>query len=168
MPRIETYTYEDFNRGINILVDQISHDKEWKPDYIVGLVRGGAIPAVYLSHRLDIPVIMVHWSERDNRELNQVYNTHEWIANQIKDGKKILIVDDIVDSGESIKNVIKFWESVLEFKSLQRLDFDSVRVAALLYNISQMNAIAYYYAESIDRKVDKQWFEFFWERKENY
>ena len=28
---------------------------DWKPDYIVGLTRGGLIPAVMLSHYLDVP-----------------------------------------------------------------------------------------------------------------
>ena len=32
------------------------HRDNWKPDYIVGLTRGGLIPAVYLSHYLDVPM----------------------------------------------------------------------------------------------------------------
>ena len=159
MSRVEKYSYVEFCSDIDLITEQIKNDKDWQPDYIVGLVRGGAIPAVFLSHKLDVPVIMIHWSERDNKELNNIYNTHEWIAQEINSGKKILIVDDIIDSGISIKNVTDYWQQHLT----KKLNFDNVRVASLIYNISQMNAIAQYYASSIDRKFEHHWFEFFWE-----
>ena len=28
----------------------------WRPDYVVGLTRGGLIPAVLLSHYFDVPM----------------------------------------------------------------------------------------------------------------
>ena len=35
--------------GVLDIVTQMYHD-EWRPDYIVGVTRGGLIPAVMMSH----------------------------------------------------------------------------------------------------------------------
>ena len=39
---------------------------EWRPDYIVGLTRGGLIPSVLISHCLNIPMHTLNVSLRDN------------------------------------------------------------------------------------------------------
>ena len=38
----------------------------WRPDYIVGLTRGGLIPAVMLSHYLEVPMHTLKVSLRDD------------------------------------------------------------------------------------------------------
>ena len=39
---------------------------DWRPDYIVGLTRGGLIPAVWLSEYLDIPMHTLEVKLRDH------------------------------------------------------------------------------------------------------
>ena len=53
----------------NGLVAKICRDitlSGWQPDYIVGLTRGGLIPAVMVSHYLNIPMYSLSVSLRDN------------------------------------------------------------------------------------------------------
>ena len=58
-------------------------DKEFQ--WITGLPRGGLIPAVMLSHRLELPYIPFH---------------------NITEEKNILLVDDISDTGVTLKKSI--------------------------------------------------------------
>jgi len=44
------YTWDGVQEAINSIAMQMFKD-EWRPDYIVGITRGGLIPAVLLSHK---------------------------------------------------------------------------------------------------------------------
>ena len=60
----------------------------YKPTHIVGVARGGLIPAVMLSHMLNIPMETLGVSFRDNKA------THHTKFKPIDDAR-YLIVDDI-------------------------------------------------------------------------
>lgn len=143
------YTFENFNDDIDKIVYQIK-TKGKQYDYIVGLVRGGSIPAVVLSHRLDDSpqVIMVAWSHREDRRDHNAF-----IPEAIRSGKSVLIIDDIIDSGRSIKEILDDWN----------VTTDQVDIAALIYNTSQ-DVPAHYYGRTIDRNTDVQWVNFWWEK----
>lgn len=148
------YDYNDFRDGIAAVAEAVSASG-WTPDYIVGIVRGGAVPAVYLSHRLKIPVVMVSWSTRDNfleRESNC------WIPEDIVDGKKVLIVDDIVDGGDTIRELLEDWQ-----KSVRApLNKDNIKIVAMWYNTAQ-DIVVDFYHKTIDRNEDSRWIIFPWE-----
>jgi hypoxanthine phosphoribosyltransferase len=38
---------------------------EWRPDYVVGITRGGLLPAVMISHYLGVPMKALNVSLRD-------------------------------------------------------------------------------------------------------
>jgi len=82
--------WNDINRAINKIVASIN-SSEIKINAIGGLPRGGLVPAVMLSHRLSIPFV----------SQAQIQTT---IGN-------ILIVDDICDSGKTLKR-FKFEENI--------------------------------------------------------
>jgi hypoxanthine phosphoribosyltransferase len=82
--------WNDVDRAINRLVASIN-SSEIKLDAVGGLPRGGLIPAVLLSHRLSIPFVSQ--------------------ANIASITGNILIVDDICDSGKTLKK-FKFEENV--------------------------------------------------------
>jgi len=82
---------------VNDLARQISLS-DWRPDYIVGLTRGGAIPAVMLSHYFGIPCETLKVSLRDGGSCE----SNLWMAEDAYEGKNILVVDDINDSGATI------------------------------------------------------------------
>jgi hypoxanthine phosphoribosyltransferase len=67
------------------------------PSYISGLPRGGLIPAVMLSHELNIPFIPLSLIE----SLPTI---------------DILLVDDIADSGETLEAYRKYNTAVLHYK----------------------------------------------------
>ncbi len=73
---------------------------------IVGLTRGGLVPAVYLSHALDVPMIAFdpHLLHSDGAE-------REPIRLPISPAviKEVLIVDDIADTGKTFSKCTKFF-----------------------------------------------------------
>lgn len=86
------------------LADQV-RKSNWRPDYIVGLTRGGLVPAVLLSHELDVPCETLKVALRDGEEQESCY----WMAEDAYEGKKILIVDDINDTGATFKWIREDW-----------------------------------------------------------
>lgn len=70
----------------------IRHDKYWirKLKGVIGIPRGGAIPAVYLSHFFDLPLISL------SAALDLNYN-HPRNA--------FLYIDDVVDTGTTIEHL---------------------------------------------------------------
>ena len=151
------YSYIDFSSGIDHIARSIK-SSGWSPDYIVGIVRGGSVPAVYLSHKLKVPVVMVSWSTRDTTIFGCESNC--WIPEDIHKGKKVLVVDDIVDGGETIRELLKDWDK--STAGLGNLPVDNLRVAAMYYNTSQDVKVDFYHRE-IDRNEDQRWVIFPWE-----
>jgi hypoxanthine phosphoribosyltransferase len=152
------YTYNDFVNGIDSIVNQIK-ESDFNPDYIVGIVRGGAVPAVHLSHKLKIPVQMVHWSTRDLTD-GWSNESNGWIPEDLIDGKRILIVDDIVDGGETIRELLEDWR--LSVSGAGDLPLHNIRVCAIFYNTAQQTKVDYYDC-TIDRNEDKRWVVLPWE-----
>jgi hypoxanthine phosphoribosyltransferase len=60
-----------------------------KPQFITGVPRGGLIPAVLMSHKFDIPYIGLEAAKTLPGDLK----------------KKILVVDDIADSGNTLAQI---------------------------------------------------------------
>ena len=58
------YSWSDINGAVIDIARQLQQEN-WKPDYIVGITRGGAIPAVMLSQYLGIPMRPLQVSLRD-------------------------------------------------------------------------------------------------------
>lgn len=89
----------------------------WQPDYIIGLTRGGLIPAVLISHILDVPMIAVNYSSAvgagDNKNhqnaLPAIYGGTVSGTGELPAAPNLLIVDDICDSGHTLKEVYEFY-----------------------------------------------------------
>lgn len=142
------YTYEMFEYGMDFLELEISSSgREF--DYIIGLNRGGLIPAVVLSHRLDIPMIALNFQTRDSKFRSIDSNTKQLLLN-----KAVLVVEDIVDSGKTIELLKKELEGLVV----------SLDVAALVYNVEQ-DVDARYYDVILKRSEDQAWVNFWWEEK---
>lgn len=151
------YSYPEFLSGIDSIATQIEASG-WDPDLIVGIVRGGAVPAVYLSHKLKIPVQMVHWNTRDDTEWGNESNA--WIPEEIMGGLKVLIVDDIVDGGDTIKELLADWN--MSVAGLDKLNIDNIKIAAMWYNTAQ-DVVVDFYHKTVDRSEDQRWVIFPWE-----
>ena len=66
----------------------------FKPDLIVGIQRGGLIPAVHLSHYYDVPMQTIEISFRDSSNIVE-------FQKKIPTNLKTLVIDDINDSGKT-------------------------------------------------------------------
>lgn len=121
-----------------------TQEVHFKPDFIVGVLRGGAIPAVIISHLLDVPVVMVDWSLRDGKKKDM--KTLDQLALQSDLGKKLLFIEDIVDSG---KTMAEIKERMFDTKN-------NVMYTSLWYNPSQPT-LMHFWANAIDRSVDERW-----------
>lgn len=142
------YSWHDFDDDIEILTNYI-HANQWLPDYIVGVKRGGLIPAISLSHRFNKPLIMMSCQLRDNKD-NEV---RLYEVEQLPKDKNVLIVDDICDSGVTLQKIVH---------QLFMEGFSNVKTCSLIYNFSQDFRIDYC-AREIDRFQDTRWIVFPWE-----
>ena len=81
--------------------DQMVHSN-WMPNIILGINRGGCIPGVYLSHRLKVPHEALDVRLRDHTVKPNLVVLEKAFAYQ----KKILILDDINDSGATFQYIL--------------------------------------------------------------
>lgn len=98
--------YSEYKGLVNNICRQIANSN-WRPDYIVGITRGGLMPAVMISHYLSIPMKALDVSLRDGGDL--VSNLY--MAEDAFMKKNILIVDDINDSGATFNWIMNDWQS---------------------------------------------------------
>lgn len=99
----EHVQWDRINSYIDTLYQQIIDSGETY-DKIVGIMRGGAIPAVMLSHKMKIRAYMVGIKTYDDdKQTNdiEIYGLDPVFYVNCEN-KRILIVDDICDSGQSI------------------------------------------------------------------
>ena len=90
--------YDDINSMNMNLVNIVS---KFKPDLIVGITRGGLLPALHLSHHLDRPLKTIVWQTRDNSSCE--INTD--LQEMINKGTRTVFVDDINDTGRTFTEI---------------------------------------------------------------
>ena len=142
------YTWKDFDDDINLVTDKINSSL-WTPDYIVGVKRGGLIPAIKLSHIFNKPLIMMSCQLRDSNDNEIKLYEVEYLPKN----KNILIVDDICDSGSTFTEITN---------QLINQGFNNIRTCSLIINTSQ-NFVINYSIREIDRTQNKSWISFPWE-----
>ena len=141
-------------------VSKISRDiilSEWKPDLIVGLTRGGLIPAVMLSHYFNIPMKALHVALRDFPDTCSDLD----LADQTYAGLKVLIVDDINDTGATFKWILNDWRSSAypDDDKWNTIWHDNVRFAVIADNYNS-NFRVNYAGFNFDKSITDIWFEF--------
>ena len=176
------YEYLHIHEMINNISFQMYKDN-WRPDYIVGLTRGGLIPAVIMSHTLDIPMHTLKVSLRDNVDTE----SNGWMAEDAygyvsatsiprPEGenpcdpslrKNILIVDDINDTGATLDWIIQDWQSSAfpTDPNWSTVWGNNVRFAVLIDNLSsKFSRKVDYCAKTINKAEEDVWIVYPWER----
>ena len=144
------------------LVSKICRDiaaSNWRPDYIVGITRGGLVPAVLISHWLDVPLETLKVSLRDEGQTE----SNCWMSEDAFNGKNILIVDDINDSGATINWIIEDWKSTCLPTDPVWNDVwnKNVRYAVLFDNLASDAVIAADYTGiEINKAENNTWIDF--------
>lgn len=150
-PELAYIAYETFLEDVAEVARKLEAES-WVPDFLVGVGRGGLVPAAFLSHRLDIPMLSVDVSSGDADFCDELLVK---LAGKTTGGRRILIIDDINDSGNTI-------ESFRAALAAHGCDGSCVRVAVLISNLRSPAAVDYW-SRTIDRALDKRWFVFPWE-----
>ena len=142
--------------GVLDIVTQMYHD-EWRPDYIVGVTRGGLIPAVMMSHYTGIKMhtLDVRLRDGDNQEHNA------WMAEDAHAGTNVLVLDDINDTGATFKYIIENFGKPATLGEPALLP-PNVKFAALINN-KPSEVIVDYHGYEIDKSKNPAWIVFPWE-----
>lgn len=155
-------SWNDVQRQVQELIRQMWIDG-WTPDYVVGITRGGLTPANLISQYLGRPMETLKVSLRDDTSSPE---SNLWMAEDAFNGKKILIVDDINDSGATLSWIKEDWPSghFSKDERWKNIWNNNVRVAVLYDNeVSKSTLKIDYAAEVINKFNDPQWIVFPWE-----
>lgn len=157
------YTWE----SVHAAATKISLDmykENWRPDYIVGVTRGGLPLAVILSHMLDVPCNTLKVSLRDSGESESNY----WMSEDaygyvdqtdISKRKNILIVDDINDTGATFQWIQKDWMSSCMPHDHAWHDVwnHNVRFAVMTENLSSDFPLVRYQWDEVNKAEEDVW-----------
>lgn len=153
----------------NGLVAKICRDiakSGWIPDYVVGITRGGLLPAVMISQYFNIPCETLKVSLRDHGGENPT-ESNLWMAEEafgnLDSPRQILVVDDINDTGATINWIINDWQSSC-FPEGERWKFvwnQSTRFATVVDNLASKAIVKMDYVGMEVNKAEKDiWIEF--------
>jgi xanthine phosphoribosyltransferase len=111
------YSYNEFLSDLDILEEEI---KEFNPSSFVAIARGGMSIAHFLAERLDIrDVFVINSTSYENNQ--KLFSPKISNIPNLNGQKKVLIIDDISDSGETLKEVLEILKKTypkIEFKTL--------------------------------------------------
>jgi len=171
-------TYNHINAYTSKLCREITNSN-WRPDYVVGLTRGGLMPAVMISHYFDIPMHTLKVALRDHADTE----TNAWMADDafgyvnederhlygncrwdIGKRKNILIVDDINDTGATFEWIKNDWQTscLPNELSWNTVWNKTVRFAVMVENLSS-NVKSDYAASEVNKSEEDVWVSFPWE-----
>ena len=139
------YSYEEFVGDVSTLAFQISPSKF---DAIIGIARGGLTLAHFLATKLELrdlfTINSISYNEMEKNSDIKIFNIPD-----LSGYKKVLIVDDIVDSGETMDGVVNILKD--KFPNLE------LKIASLFYKQSAI------IKPDFTIKEANLWIEFFWE-----
>lgn len=170
------YSQETVNSWVHHIIRSM-YAENWKPDYIVGLTRGGLVPALMFSHYLNVPMQTLNVSLRDSAMGPE---SNLWMAEDafgydnnpdtvlkcnadLK--KKILIVDDINDSGATLNWIKEDWQSgcLPNSNDWEYVWHNNVRFAVMINNEASEFKSPDYVGKIINKMEKDEWCVFPWE-----
>ena len=177
--KLITYDWNKVERAVKDIAMQMYKDN-WRPDYIVGITRGGLVPAVMLSHMTGIPMhtlcVQLATEGLDENTESNCWMSEDAFGYVSKDSdstvftpnsnsfnkKKILIIDDINRGGDALDWIMKDWQSscLPNDPNWDTIWHENVRFAALLSDPNSIVDTDYY---SVELPEIETWVEFPWE-----
>ncbi|MFC2587620.1 MAG: phosphoribosyltransferase [Campylobacter sp.] len=140
------YSYDEFARDVKDMARKVRD--EFNPEAILAVARGGLTLghslATALENRNLFTLNSIHYEESKKLDTIEIFNIPD-----MSKFSKILLVDDIIDSGESMVEIKRAL-----FKIYPRLD---VKIATIFYKPKALLLPEFKVKEADD------WVEFFWD-----
>ena len=139
------YGYESFLSDVKSLAISV---RGFGPDAIVAVARGGVGVGQFLSEALNVRELLcinsIHYDAEMKLDSIKIYNYPD-----LKRAKRVVIVDDIIDSGDTMKTILE---------ELQALYPEvAFKTAALFQKKSAVLEADFWVNEATE------WIDFFWE-----
>ena len=138
-------SWSEYDELVSSIASQLG---DWEPDAIVGLTRGGLIPAVQFSHMFNVKLYTLNISLRDGKCSSAGF---DW--SRLEKYNNIVVVDDINDSGKTLQAVYE----QCYYRELQKPTFATL----LSKETSEFDADVS--GELINKDKDNEWIVFPWE-----
>lgn len=139
------YAYDEFLKDTLNLSKQL---KEYQPDTLLAIARGGVTLGHFLASALNtrrlFTINSIHYDDTKKLDTFEIFN----IPN-LNDAKKVVIIDDIIDSGETMGEILKILN-----EKFPKTEF---KVATIFYKPTAVL--------QADFKIKQahEWIDFFWE-----
>lgn len=104
----ENLTWQGFGDACRQIAQQIA-DSGWMPDLIVAIARGGMLPAGAISYALGVKAngaINVEFYTGVGKTMLEPEILEPYMDISSLEGKRVLIVDDVADSGKTLKLIM--------------------------------------------------------------
>ena len=181
------YSWQDVEKMCVQIVNQMYIDN-WRPDYIVGITRGGNIPATIISNMTGIRCEALKVSLRDSAE-GEESESNCWMADNAfgivaeEDRpvyksrwdpamrKNIVVVDDINDTGATFNWIKQDWQSSClpnEENAWDTVWENNVRFATLTNNDASDFDDVRYTCHEINKAEEDVWLVYPWENIGEY
>ena len=178
----KVYTWTDVENMCSDIVMQMYRDN-WRPDYVVGITRGGNIPATIISHMAGVRCEALKVKLRDV-EAGEECETNCWMSEDafgyvdseeretlksrwdISKRKNILIVDDINDTGSTFEWIKQNWQTscMPNEQTWKTVWGNNVRFACLTENLSSDFDLVSYHSEEVNKAEEDVWLVYPWEK----
>ena len=139
------YGYDEFLRDALNLSKQL---KEYQPDTLLAIARGGVTLGHFLASALDTRRLFtlnsIHYDDTKKLDTFDIFNIPD-----LTGAKKVVLIDDIVDSGETMQEILKLLNE--KFPDVE------FKIATIFYKPT-----AVIEADFKIKEADK-WIDFFWE-----
>lgn len=161
-------SWQDVENQTQTIIRSI-HQSQWMPDYIVGITRGGLVPANLISQYLNVPMHTLKVALRDNPDCeSNCWMPEDATGYGIESPKNILIVDDINDSGATLNWIKQDWQTSVagttSNDNWNKVWNNNVRIATLYDNESSNSMLNIdYTAVNINKAAEDVWIVFPWE-----
>jgi hypoxanthine phosphoribosyltransferase len=144
----EVLTWDEFGRAGRVLAQQVA-DSGYRPTIILGVARGGLLPAASIAYALDVKNLFTmnveYYTGVDQRMEFPVMLPPLLSAVDIA-GATVLVADDVADTGATLKLVTDFCA-----------DYVADVRCAVLYEKPVSTVKCHYVWRRTDRWIDFPW-----------
>ncbi|MFV0481911.1 MAG: phosphoribosyltransferase [Campylobacteraceae bacterium] len=142
------YSYEEFFKDVNKIAREV---KPHNFDALLAVARGGLTFGHFLAHAIDTRNLYslnsVHYEESQKLDYIKISNIPD-----LSNAKKVLIIDDIADSGETLVEVKRVIQE--KFPNIE-----DIKIATIFYKDKSIIKPDFYTREATE------WIEFCWDFK---